>query len=439
MPPTTTRTGPEAAPASDPNPRIVLIEGVGLIAAGPTRRAADLSRDLYRRAIQVIRGADALGGYASLSDAESHAVEYWPLERYKLSLAPPLPELAGRVVLVTGGAGGIGRATGQRLADGGACVVAMDLDADGAADAVAPFGRSGLGVAANVTNEQQVATAFRAAVLEFGGVDLVVSNAGLASSAPITETSLAEWDRNHDVLARGYFLVAREAFRVLRAQATGGGLIFIASKNAVYAGRNAAAYSAAKAAELHLARCLAEEGGPDGIRVNIVNPDAVLRGSRIWQGQWKAERAAAYGIGEDDLDAHYRARTTLGVNIYPGDIAEAVGVFRQRPLSQDHGQHAQCRRRRRGRLPTLTRWPSHWRCRDRAHSGIPLTAIAAAAAGGCVAARGLTRIGRRALRPATGVRRRLAGASPVAAAAAASQSGPGQARRDSGRRRPAPS
>lgn len=319
--------GPEAAPLGDPNPRVVVIEGVGLIAAGVTRRAADLARDLYHRAIAVMGGADALGGFRSLSEAESHAVEYWPLEHYKLSLAPTPPELAGQVALITGGAGGIGRAVGRRLAALGACVVAMDLDGPGAGDAVAPFGRSGLGVAADVTDEGQVADAFRAATLAFGGVDIVVSNAGLASSAPIEETSLAEWNRNHGVLARGYFLVSREAFRTMRPQGTGGSVVFIASKNAVVAGRNAAAYSAAKAAELHLARCLAEEGGAAGIRVNTVNPDAVLRGSRIWASSWRAERAAAYALAPDELDAHYRARTTLGVSILPEDIAEAVAFF----------------------------------------------------------------------------------------------------------------
>ncbi len=319
--------GPESAPMGDPNPRVIVIEGVGLIAAGANRKAADLSRDLYHRAIAVMGGAEALGGFASLSGAESHAVEYWPLERYKLSLARPAPELAGRVALITGGAGGIGRAVGRRLAAAGACVVAMDLDGPGAEEAVHAYGRSGLGVAANVTDEVAVAGAFQAAVLEFGGVDIVISNAGLASSAPIEATSVAEWDRNHDVLAKGYFLVSREAFRVLKPQGIGGGIVFIASKNAIFAGKNAAAYSAAKAAELHLARCLAEEGGAAGIRFNIVNPDAVLQGSRIWASSWRAERAAAYGITPDALDGHYRARTTLGVNILPDDIAEAVAFF----------------------------------------------------------------------------------------------------------------
>ena len=319
--------GPEAAPMGDPNPRVVVIEGVGLIAAGANRKAADLARDLYHRAIAVMAGAAALGGFASLTEAESHAVEYWPLERYKLSLAPPAPELAGRVALITGGAGGIGRAVGRRLAAAGACVVAMDLDGPGAEDAVRDYGRSGLGVVANVADEVAVENAFRAAVLEFGGIDIVVSNAGLASSAPIESTSVAEWDRNHDVLAKGYFLVSREAFRVMKPQGIGGVVVFIVSKNAVYAGRNAAAYSAAKAAELHLARCLAEEGGAAGIRVNIVNPDAVLQGSRIWASSWRAERAAAYGIAQEALDDHYRDRTTLGVNILPDDIAEAVAFF----------------------------------------------------------------------------------------------------------------
>jgi rhamnulose-1-phosphate aldolase/alcohol dehydrogenase len=319
--------GPEAAPLSDPNPRIVIIEGVGLVAAGPARRSADLARDLYHRAIAVMGGANALGGFRSLSEAESHAVEYWPLERYKLSLAPPPPELTGRVALITGGAGGIGRAIGKRLAAAGACIVAIDLDGPGAEDAVHAYGRGGLGVVADVTDETAVATGFRAAVLEFGGVDIVVSNAGLASSAPIESTSVAEWDRNHDVLAKGYFLVSREAFRTMKPQGTGGGIVFIASKNAVFAGKNAAAYSAAKAAELHLARCLAEEGGASGIRVNVVNPDAVLQGSRIWASSWRAQRAAAYGIAPEELDAHYRARTTLDVNILPDDIAEAVAFL----------------------------------------------------------------------------------------------------------------
>jgi NAD(P)-dependent dehydrogenase (short-subunit alcohol dehydrogenase family) len=192
---------------------------------------------------------------------------------------------------------------------------------------VAALGDAGLAVDGDVTSEQAVADAFTATVEAFGGVDIVVSNAGVASSASIEETTLAEWQRNHAILGTGYFLVARAAFEVLRAQARGGSIVFVASKNALVAGRNAAAYSSAKAAELHLARCLAEEGGAAGIRVNTVNPDAVLQGSRIWGSDWREERAAAYGIGPDDLEEHYRRRTTLGVNILPEDIAEAVMHF----------------------------------------------------------------------------------------------------------------
>jgi len=182
-------------------------------------------------------------------------------------------------------------------------------------------------VAGDVTSEDSVAAAFGAAVAAFGGVDIVVSNAGVASSAAIEDTTLAEWQRNHAILGTGYFLVARAAFAVLRAQGGGGSIVFVASKNALVAGRNAAAYSSAKAAELHLARCLAEEGGAAGIRVNTVNPDAVLQGSRIWDSSWRDERAAAYGIAPDELEEHYRRRTTLGVNILPDDIAEAVLHF----------------------------------------------------------------------------------------------------------------
>jgi len=313
--------------AADPDPRVVLIQNLGLVAIGHTPAAATISRDLYHRAIEVMAGASALSEFVSLTEAESFAVEYWPLELYKLSLAPMPGELQGKVALITGAAGGIGRALVEALARAGACVVAFDIDADGAADAVRSLRHAGLAVGGDVTSETAVAEAFAAAVDAFGGIDIVVSNAGIASSAPIEQTTLADWERNQSILSTGYFLVAREAFRVLRAQATGGSIVFVASKNALVAGQNAAAYSSAKAAELHLARCLAEEGGGAGIRVNAVNPDAVLQRSRIWDSSWRAERAAAYGIAPEELEEYYRARTVLGVDILPEDVAQAVLHF----------------------------------------------------------------------------------------------------------------
>src|SRR4051794_9395573 len=317
----------DGTPEGDPDPRIVLVEGMGMVSTGTTTKASKVSRDLYHRAIEVMAGAQALGEFVSLDAAESFAIEYWPLELYKLAQAPPPGELQGKVALVTGAAGGIGRAIAGELAAAGACVVAFDLDGDGAADAVAEYGDRGLAVAGDVTSEDAVAEAFAAAVAQFGGIDIVVSNAGIASSASIEETTLAEWNRNHSILGTGYFLVAREAFRVLKAQDAGGSIVFVASKNSLVAGKNAAAYSSAKEAELHLARCLAEEGGATGIRVNTVNPDAVLQGSKIWGSSWREERAAAYNLDPDDLDEHYRKRTTLGVNIFPEDIAQAVLHF----------------------------------------------------------------------------------------------------------------
>jgi rhamnulose-1-phosphate aldolase/alcohol dehydrogenase len=312
---------------ADPDARVVLIQGLGLVSVGTTTKTSKLSRDLYHRAIEVMAGAEALGAFISLDAAESYAIEYWPLELYKLAQAPPPRELQGKVALVTGAAGGIGRAIVDTLAELDACVVAFDLDGDGAQNAVSALGDRGVAVPGDVTSEDAVARAYAAAVDAYGGIDIVVSNAGIASSAPIEETTLAEWNRNHAILGTGYFLVAREAFRVLGEQGAGGSIVFVASKNAVVAGKNAAAYSSAKAAELHLARCLAEEGGAAGIRVNTVNPDAVLQGSKIWGSSWREERADAYNIEPDELDEHYRKRTTLGVNILPEDIAQAVLHF----------------------------------------------------------------------------------------------------------------
>jgi rhamnulose-1-phosphate aldolase/alcohol dehydrogenase len=319
-------------PMDPAGPRVVLIPGVGIVTGGTDATRARTARDLYHRAVAVEDAADAIGGFRSLSEAEAFAIEYWPLERYKLAQAPPPRELAGRVAVITGGASGIGRATARLLAHLGAHVVVADLNREGA-DAVAEEIVSACGlrraVAAHVdvTDEDAVAEMIGRTVLEYGGLDILVASAGLATSAPITETTLEEWELNYAVLARGYFLCAREAFRVLVEQRRGGSVVFVGSKNALVAGANAAAYSSAKAASLHLARCLAEEGGPHGIRVNTVNPDAVIAGSGIWSSDWKAERATTYGVSEEDLPAFYRDRTRLGVNVYPEDVAEAIAFF----------------------------------------------------------------------------------------------------------------
>src|SRR6266699_1428928 len=322
----------EVGAAADPHPRVILIPGVGMFTTGKDAMMADVSAQLAHRSIDVMHGAEACGGFISLSDAESYAVEYWPLEQYKLKQAPPEREFSRHVVLVTGAAGGIGSAICRRMAQDGAHILATDIALAGLAHLAASLnqhfgpGRA-IAVQMDVTNEESVRAAFAQAALAFGGVDVIVNNAGLASSASITETSLAQWNKNWNVLATGYFLVSREGFRLLQAQARGGNLVFIASKNALVAGKNAAAYSTAKAAEAHLARCLAEEGGQFGIRVNTVNPDAVLAGSRIWDSSWRQERAATYGVAPDQLEEVYRKRTTLGVNILPEDIAEAVAFF----------------------------------------------------------------------------------------------------------------
>jgi rhamnulose-1-phosphate aldolase/alcohol dehydrogenase len=319
-------------PIDPAGPRVVLIPGVGIVTSGGDAGRARIARDLYHRAIAVEDAAEAVGGFRSLSESEAFAIEYWPLERYKLAQAPPRGELAGRVALVTGAASGIGRATAQVLADRGAHVVLADLNLDGAREVAEELtARSGLrralAVRVDVTDEQAVADMVRRTVLAYGGLDILVASAGLATSAPVTETTLADWELNHAVLARGYFLAAREAFRVLIEQGRGGSVVFVGSKNALVAGANASAYSSAKAGALHLARCLAEEGGPHGIRVNTVNPDAVIQGSSIWSSDWKAERASTYGVSEDELQTFYQGRTKLGVAVLPEDVAEAIAFF----------------------------------------------------------------------------------------------------------------
>ncbi len=320
-------------PPDPPAPRLTMIPGLGIVAWGTSKRMADVSRDLAQRALAVINLLAGAGAtYRPLGPQDAFDVQYWPLERYKLSLQPPERAFSRQVAFITGGAGAIGRATAEAMASQGAHVVLADIDAAGAEAAAADLNArhgagTAIGVAMDVTDEARVAAAFREAVLHYGGVDIVVANAGIASSARIEDTTLGEWRRNLEILGTGYFLTLREGARLLRAQATGGCMICVASKNAVAAGRNIAAYGAAKAAELHLARCLAEELGPDGIRVNVVNPDAVLSGSRIWSSEWREARAKNYGIPPEQLPEHYRQRTILGVNIEPADVAEAIAFL----------------------------------------------------------------------------------------------------------------
>lgn len=319
-------------PMDPAGPRVVLIPGIGIVTSGGDAARARTTRDLYHRAIAVEDAAEAIGGFGSLTEAQAFAIEYWPLERYKLAQAPPKGELAGRIAVVTGGASGIGRATARLFAQLGAHVVVADLNEQGAHEVteelVAVHGlRRALAIAVDVTNEGSVERMLAETVHAYGGLDILVASAGLATSASLTETSLEDWELNFAVLARGYFLAARESFRVLIEQGRGGSLVFVGSKNALVAGANAAAYSSAKAASLHLARCLAEEGGPHGIRVNTVNPDAVIQDSGIWSSDWKAERASTYGVTEDDLQSFYSGRTKLGVSVYPEDVAEAISFL----------------------------------------------------------------------------------------------------------------
>jgi NAD(P)-dependent dehydrogenase (short-subunit alcohol dehydrogenase family) len=316
----------------DANPVVILVPGIGQITFAANRTTARLASEYYANAINVMRGAEAIGRYLGLAEQEAFNIEYWALEEAKLRRLPQPKPLEGKIALITGAGGGIGAASALRLLADGACVMLADRDG-GALDAVQERARAGFGqdrsrtVVCDVTDEPQVAAAFAECAVEFGGLDIVVANAGLASSAPIESTSLELWRRNYAVLADGYFLTAKAAFPLLKRQG-GGSIIFIGSKNALAATKDASAYASAKAAAVHLARCLALEGAPHNIRVNTVNPDAVIRGSRIWDGEWRQQRADAYGLDPGaELEEHYRMRSLLKQNVLPEDVAAAVHYF----------------------------------------------------------------------------------------------------------------
>jgi rhamnulose-1-phosphate aldolase/alcohol dehydrogenase len=319
----------EGATLLDAAPRVVLVPGLGMFTAGKDRRTAGIVSDIYHHTIAVIGQATLFGRYVSLSPKDAFDVEYWPLELYKLTLAPPEKELARRIALVTGAASGIGRAVARRLGAEGAHVVVGDLDEAGArrtADeivAAAGAGRA-LGLRMDVTSERSVRAAFEECVLAYGGLDVLVSNAGIAHSAAVADMSLADWERSFAVNSTGHFLVAREAMRVMIRQGLGGALVFVATKNVMAPGKDFAAYSAAKAAEAQLAKVLALEGAPHGIRSNVVHPDAVFQDSKLWSDDVRRQRAAAQGISVDQLEDFYRKRNLLAVRILPEDVAEAV-------------------------------------------------------------------------------------------------------------------
>ncbi|ODT66594.1 MAG: short-chain dehydrogenase [Pelagibacterium sp. SCN 63-23] len=326
----------------DPNAVVYLIPGVGMLTFAKDKATARISGEFYVNAINVMRGASTVSVYQGLVEQEAFDIEYWLLEEAKLQRMPRPKALAGKIALVTGGAGGIGKASAVRLLREGACVVLADIDQAALntahAELAAGFGADAVRSAhIDVTSEDQVLAGFAHAMVEFGGLDILVSNAGLASSAPIEETSLALWNRNMDILSTGYFLVSREAFRLFRAQNIGGNVVFVASKNGLAASPNAAAYCTAKAAEIHLARCLALEGAEAQIRVNVVNPDAVLRGSKIWAGEWLEQRASTYKTDKEGLEDMYRQRSLLKRSVFPEDIAEAIYFFASEASAKSTG------------------------------------------------------------------------------------------------------
>jgi len=331
----------DSPPMRGADPAIVLVPGVGMFSFGKDKQTARVAGEFYVNAINVMRGAEAVSTYTPIPESEKFRIEYWALEEAKLQRMPKPKPLATRVALVTGAGSGIGRAIAHRLAAEGACVVVADLDGDSAAAVAGEIGGADVAVpvTADVTDEDQVAAAIRHAALAFGGVDLVVNNAGLSISKPLLETTTRDWDLQHDVMARGSFLVSREAARVMIEQGLGGDIVYIASKNGVFAGPNNVAYGATKADQAHQVRLLAAELGEHGIRVNGVNPDGVVRGSGIFAGGWGAQRAAVYGVPEDELGAFYAQRTLLKREVLPEHVANAVFALTAGELSHTTGLH----------------------------------------------------------------------------------------------------
>ena len=323
------------------DPLIVLIPGVGMFSYGQNKQTARVAGEFYLNAINVMRGAESLSSYAPISDAEKFRIEYWALEEAKLQRLPKPKSHQGRIAFVTGAASGIGKAIATRLAAEGACVVVADLDLEKAQAAAAELGSTdvAVGVAANVADAGAVQAAMDEAVLAFGGVDLVVNNAGLSLSKPLLETTEQDWDLQHDVMAKGSFLVSKAAASALIAQGLGGDIIYISSKNSVFAGPNNIAYSATKADQAHQVRLLAVELGEHGVRVNGINPDGVVRGSGIFASGWGANRAATYGVNEEDLGQFYANRTILKREVVPENVADAVYVLTGPELTRTTGLH----------------------------------------------------------------------------------------------------
>ncbi|MDX8051710.1 bifunctional aldolase/short-chain dehydrogenase [Lentzea sp. BCCO 10_0798] len=332
---------PDSPPMRGADPAVVLVPGVGMFSFGRNKQTARVAGEFYVNAINVMRGAESVSRYAPIDEREKFRIEYWSLEEAKLQRMPKPKPLATRVALVTGGGSGIGRAVAERLAAEGACVVVADRDAESAREVASGIGSPDVAVpvTVDVTDAAGIAEAFRAAVLAFGGVDLVVNNAGLSISKSLDQTTEADWDLQHDVMAKGSFLVSQQAARVMRAQGMGGDIIYISSKNAVFAGPNNVAYGAAKADQAHQVRLLAAELGEDGIRVNGINPDGVVRGSGIFAGGWGAQRAAVYGVPEEKLGEFYAQRTLLKREVLPDHVAAAVFALTAGDLSLTTGLH----------------------------------------------------------------------------------------------------